>query len=86
MKNTESLQRSYEKQRQIFEESKAKKLRNLEIQAALIKEKQEKLSQQLQIVLEQEMEVKKKDYQSFDNFQNTARSRSEKSILPTKAP
>lgn len=72
MKTVEKLQSSYEKQRQLFEENKARKVSNLENQ---IKDLDRKileltdLKKKLQLDLEKRLQS---NFRSFEDFKNQA--------------
>lgn len=67
MKSTEKLQLSYEKQRQLFEENKARKIFNLENQ---IKDLDRKILELSDLKKKLHLELEKRTQSSFRSFED----------------
>lgn len=79
MRSEESLRRSYEKQLEVFETAKQKKIQNLSERERQVKIKITKLTAELNKVELQLNQEKARTFQSFRDFQEKAKQQSNKS-------
>lgn len=72
MRSEERLRESYNKQKEAFEVSRAKKLSNLELRQKQVQDKLIRLQNELSKVQKQIQEEQMKEFQSFQVFQERA--------------
>jgi cell division protein FtsB len=76
MRNEEHLHASYEKQKQLFETAKTRKIQNLQERQKQIKQKMEKLNSELRNTEELLEKEREREFCSFRIFQERASTQS----------
>jgi predicted nucleic acid-binding Zn-ribbon protein len=79
MRSEERLQESYNKQKEVFETARKKKIYNLEVRKQQIKAKLQNLETELRRVEYQIQEEEKKAFQPFSTFQEKSKLQSQQS-------